>query len=112
MPQMLLCLRQRGCARVASVTEEDCFVAAAAGVRTLEAGTAGGQAVPLLASALLLCQHTCHAQSPVQQHPVSCQPLELLTRDISGKLACCLQLLPLLHSALLHPTPAKPSLLL
>ena len=99
MPQMLLCLRQRGCARVASVTEEDCFVAAAAGVRTLEAGTAGGQAVPLLASALLLCQHTC-------------QPLELLTRDISGKLACCLQLLPLLHSALLHPTPAKPSLLL
>ena len=112
MPQMLLCSHQRGCAQVGSVTEEDCSVAAAAGARMLGAGSAGGQAVLLLASTRLLCQHTCHAQTPVQRYPVSCQPLKLLSGDISPKLAGFLQLSPLLHSALLHSAPAKSSLLL
>ena len=112
MPQILLCLDQLGCVQLTFVTEKNCFVAAPGGERMLEAGSAGGQVVPLPASILLLCQHTCHAQSLHQRYPVSWQPQKLLSRDISSKLTCCLQLLPLLDSVPLHLRPAKSKLLL
>ena len=106
--EMLLCLRQRGCAQVGPVTERGCSVAAAAGERTLGAGSAGGQAAPLLASALLLCQHTCHAQTPNQPCVMSAPEIKhVLSVDTCRNLTCYLQFMPRRHSAFVHLMPAE-----
>ena len=64
-----------------SVMGRKCWIVAAADERMQEAGNAGGQVVLLLASTLLLYQHTCHAQTLVKRYPVSKSPLKSLSGD-------------------------------